>query len=603
METLFMINPRLRASKNVVIFGAGFYGKEMLQYFTDIGIKVNYWCDSNKKVRQRINNIEIISLETLVSLEELCVVIASTKAWKTINKKLLDLGVDQDNIISHVGLGNLFVLKDKPLSGQRLFIAGANVRGTQILLKLLRCGIYVQGFLDSDESLKGGKLLHKKIYTEDEIEDWESTALICSDNNTKKLFTKCKYWYVDDTYQGFLGDKLSVDGGDIYIWQLHDLERLCEGRKIAVYGTGTYAQNCCRILNLLDYEIDVFVESDEREEKVSGRRVLSVYDLMYEQDSYYLYVCVTSEQYEAVVNELGQLGYQEGFDFRPAWGRGWSQVFDPHLGYLPVTIESGKNYNGFVTFSAKNRGKKCKILILGGSTSDPYCIPVKSWCELLRDVCIHNGFNVEVITGGVMGYASAQELIKLIRDGLSIKPDIVISYSGTNDIFERGDYPFLNTYQLGLCTEFDRADEGLMSSRGLKKEGTSAYQNWKINVCMMHAILKEFGIPFIAVYQPNLWNKKGVLDAEEKVYKVLHKSLLVDRAGYEKAVENAIAGRELIAIDEQENTWIKNLTALFDNVSGVYVDVAHCSLKGNAMIAEEVFYLIKDFMKGFYVNV
>ena len=242
METLFSINTRLKDAENVVIFGAGFYGQEMLQYLTKIGVKVHYWCDSNKIIGQKINGIEVIAPKMLTSMKNLCVVIASTKAWQAIYKKLIDLGIDQEDIVSHVGLGNLCVLREELLRDKKIFIAGVGVQGTLTFLQLLRRGVYVQGFLDNDENVKGGKLLHKKIYSEDEIEDWERAALICTEDNI--MFSQCNCKYVDNSYHGFLGEKLGVAGGEIYIWQLHDLERLSGDRKIIIYGTGIYAQSC-----------------------------------------------------------------------------------------------------------------------------------------------------------------------------------------------------------------------------------------------------------------------------------------------------------------------------------------------------------------------
>jgi lysophospholipase L1-like esterase len=57
-----------------------------------------------------------------------------------------------------------------------------------------------------------------------------------------------------------------------------------------------------------------------------------------------------------------------------------------------------------------------------------------------------------VVNGGTGGYTSNQELLKLIRDGLELRPDIVISYSGVNDRGFYGElpYPMVHTYQRQL---------------------------------------------------------------------------------------------------------------------------------------------------------
>ena len=96
-----------------------------------------------------------------------------------------------------------------------------------------------------------------------------------------------------------------------------------------------------------------------------------------------------------------------------------------------------------------------------------------------------------------MGYASAQELGELVKDGINLNVDLVISYSGANDIFDRGEYPFLNSFQLDVCASFDNREKGLKSSRGLKRKKVDLYDEWIQNERMMHGILNEFQTLFL----------------------------------------------------------------------------------------------------------
>jgi hypothetical protein len=69
--------------------------------------------------------------------------------------------------------------------------------------------------------------------------------------------------------------------------------------------------------------------------------------------------------------------------------------------------------------------------------------------EELSKLLTADGYSGTIVNGGTGGYSSNQELIKLIRDGLEFKPDIVISYSGINDMGKYNElpYPMVHPYQ------------------------------------------------------------------------------------------------------------------------------------------------------------
>lgn len=72
----------------------------------------------------------------------------------------------------------------------------------------------------------------------------------------------------------------------------------------------------------------------------------------------------------------------------------------------------------------------------------------KNICTLQNksdDLLNRKGCSNVVICGGVAGYRSSEELFKLIRDGFDFKPDIVLNYSGFNDLYLQ-EYPYINFY-------------------------------------------------------------------------------------------------------------------------------------------------------------
>ena len=132
---------------------------------------------------------------------------------------------------------------------------------------------------------------------------------------------------------------------------------------------------------------------------------------------------------------------------------------DPHLGYGRGKAERKirkleVNYSwteGFAVYSKKVPAELDHpiVLTLGGSTTD--AVRSKN-TQLAGGVCRsywQKGISATVVNGGTGGYSTNQELLKLVRDGLEFKPDIVISYSGVNDRGKYSElpYPMVHPYQ------------------------------------------------------------------------------------------------------------------------------------------------------------
>ncbi|MCM1154144.1 MAG: hypothetical protein NC489_15150 [Ruminococcus flavefaciens] len=595
MNKIFALNQTLRESQNVVLYGAGYLGKRTYDFLIQNKIRIKYFCDSMKYGSKTIEGVEIIAPESLLKFSDLCVVITVAKAWIEIYDKLLKLGIPKENIISHIGLNNLCIINIELLQGKKIFVSGTGNESLWVLYQFLVHGMCIEGFLDEESA--GGKLLNRNIYSKKTIKDWENTVVVVQPLEIQETFPNETIIGIDNSFKGSLGKDIYVGYEKISIMLLHELKRFKGDRKLVIYGTGEYALKCYKILQMLGYEIAFFVSLTEIKTQIERKQVVSIYDLIYQPEEYYIYVCVKPVDYEKVTYELKSLGYRELYDYAPAWERGLDRIYDPHLGYICITVESGKDYNGFYTVPANSDTKEYRILILGGSTSDPWCTPVKLWCQFLWEICQEHGYNVEIIIGGTMGYASAQELEKLVRDGINLNVDLVISYSGANDIFDRGEYPFLNLFQLDTCTIFDNKEKGLKSSRGLKRRNVDPYYEWIQNERMMHGILNEFQIPFLAVYQPVLWSKGGKKYIDEITKEKMHRSTIVDIEGYEMAIKNANSARAKIKYDAENIEWIYDFTTIFDNEPEVYVDVVHCTEKGNRIIAEKMFGLLEKYLQ------
>jgi lysophospholipase L1-like esterase len=106
---------------------------------------------------------------------------------------------------------------------------------------------------------------------------------------------------------------------------------------------------------------------------------------------------------------------------------------------------------GFVRYGLHTYDKR--IVVLGGSTTDPFLYG-HSWPEELAKLLQAEHLEVSVFNGGIGGYSSSQELLKLIRDVFELKPLLVIAYDGLNDLdnWSPTPWPMVHRYQRGVFT-------------------------------------------------------------------------------------------------------------------------------------------------------
>jgi lysophospholipase L1-like esterase len=246
------------------------------------------------------------------------------------------------------------------------------------------------------------------------------------------------------------------------------------------------------------------------------------------------------------------------------------------------------------------------ILTLGGSTTDPVQYG-HSWPEELATLLSQRHVRATVINGAVGGYSSNQELIKLIRDGLEFHPDIIISYGGVNDRGKWGEFPnpMVHTYQRRLLELllmhnysplFPNAmrviEKYLFRQEQKQRHAIEGYtlgldtsktpgQWYERNLALMHAVSEAEGAKFFGVIQPNAF--VGDYDLSE-----FDRSVLKGK-GYQKQIQQLYS--EISTLPQRVN-YIRDFTAIFDGIGGVYTDGVHTTTKGEKIIAEHMFALI-----------
>lgn len=369
------------------------------------------------------------------------------------------------------------------------------------------------------------------------------------------------------------------------------LHRLC------ICSEGILEQRIIDTLKNMGIPVDCRLADDEKE---YGIRVIhSVEELDGGAEKYFVFVALYTGHKE-IVEKLMEAGFRYTLDFIATNIALYVEdltMVDPLLTY---TRREDK-YPGIVQFGNCNGVNDFVIFILGNSTSEHLIGGIKSWCyylwkQLSEDVTK----NYIVYDGGISGYISGQEFLKLARDGLSLKPDIVISLSGVCDVADFGSSvsgsSFLNTYQYRMwknIVETDGAVPDALYMRNLYdisigvEHSKSDFEEWIENERKMYALCKEFGIKFYGCLQPMLFAEGSIIDRDLL-------EILEDAGIYDSTL--GIAQRKFIdgvQKNIKEYSFIYDLSQLLKDVAGCYFDSLHYTEYGNGIITDSIVKMIK----------
>lgn len=379
---------------------------------------------------------------------------------------------------------------------------------------------------------------------------------------------------------------------DYSLWELIEDSKQY---KMILYADTKYRKQVEKLLKLVDVEL-AYQISDEEEEDCC-----QIYDLLYENMNEIM-VIVAKEDFSGAQKVLMEVGLQKGVNFKNI--ERYSQetnllpyYYDPVMGYNLGTKE--KETAGFCIYGDMKK-EVLRILTLGGSTTDAGMYPFKSWSEYLHQILEEKGISNVVMCGGVAGYASSEELLKLIRDGFSLKPDVVLNYNGLNDMQIEDAYPYINFYMRQTCEylihkndakglNFDNYGFGI--SCGINNFECGDLKDkcrfWLENQKMIHGVCQARNVRHISFFQPSLFNGIKPLSERERSYQLNLVYVGVKREHKSDYENKAKKFMELVQQEIQEYEWIYDLSGIFGE-EDIYIDFAHVNENGNKIIAEHI---------------
>lgn len=264
---------------------------------------------------------------------------------------------------------------------------------------------------------------------------------------------------------------------------------------------------------------------------------------------------------------------------------------DASLGYITRFPQS--DMAGIVTLRREtNPGKQTlKVAILGNSTSLLSGFGY-TWSELLVEVASRRGHNIELWNAAVGAYIVAQELVRLERDLIPYRPNVIISCSGVKnmDTASVEGYPFLQDLQQELFELLaSQLHKEVSYGRPLPPTQT-CMTHWADCQRMMHAVCAEFGIRFYGILQPMRSCCEHLNEVDlETIASHLRYSREELLATVLDSRRNMVAeARKALASCE----WFHDASRLLEGRTDGFNDDYHMNEKGAAILAEYVYDII-----------
>ena len=220
--------------------------------------------------------------------------------------------------------------------------------------------------------------------------------------------------------------------------------------------------------------------------------------------------------------------------------RGLASIDYTALGGLPSWARYGSDGDGAT-----------RIMVLGGSTSSEVYYP-EGWVSRLYRIICAAGKKAVIYNGAVEGDRVFNEMARLVRDIHRLKPDIVISLSGYNDLS-------------ALDNKFEKVRQ------------ESSFEYWRRIESYMKLIAESEGASYYTILQP--------VNQDPQVQGLYEAMMFFGQVHRRARVFNE--GR-------REDDFYHDLFSLFLHQTDKHIDQAHYSDRGNQRLAEEIYHIIED---------
>lgn len=545
--------------------------KDSITEFTKLAVRQidirGFIVQEEKYVGEQYLNRPIVGIGAVQEREDIIVIVSG----KCDRKKIPE--VIQRKAFLYTDL----IQVDQKLREQKVYIYGAGEGGKDIYGELRKNNIRIEAFCVSDRN-DGGTIDGKKIYQISEISRHKNNAFVIS--------------VLREQYREEIIDRLEEYDTDIYIRDfINDDIILCtslfqsvykawrEKKKIYVYTRkkGWSFRLVEETLKLYGIQISGCVCKDAAQES----EIQDVYELAYEEAGE-IYVLVNDlditerrKQIEVyhILEDIGlsmcAFNYAGFFPVTTGeWDRNGVNLPDPLLGWS--MFRGDESLPGVNVIGTENK-EDIKILILGGSTSTDGIYRVTSWVRLLYQKLARKGVAVTIYDCAGLDEDVLQELLRLIRDGVHLKPHYVISMSGVNNRIHRISEVENKANLKHLIAWMKELSPGQSYVCGIPMR-EEAFAYWRRIQKVIKAVTEVYGSRYLGFLQP-------IKEAKQEM-SIFEKSVHYTADGYNEI--------ETFKTGARHDDFYVNLLNLFDDKDEMFIDICHYSEEANDIIAKIV---------------
>lgn len=497
----------------------------------------------------------------------------------------------------------------------------------RLALNLMYIGISVEGFISYEKQLEGIKLINLPVSSvslfRDQLEDKKDTAKSSMESYRKKEgcledtswinIVIPAYEYEKEKGVERRINKESIDANCIFTsgwggrWcncpfspiAVYKMIADSQKRKLIIYATEHLAWELLELLNKIGVSIG-YVVCDDQMTSRENIEIKNTYDIM---DENYEEIKVLIADDKDAYRKLNEMGLKEGVEYADYIHmynfKNIDMGYDPLLGYNFSIYNEAENLSGFVCYGDKNAENR--IVILGGSAADATFDPYYSWPKQLWELMGRE--DTVVFCGGCIGYNSSQDILKLVRDALILRPNSIIHYTGYNDAIFPDDneeyirWPYYNYYLIDLARELAGYKKKSNWSLGISGgyylgvyRGTERWDSTRKNVDIAKAVCEAKGIKYYCVLQPNLFSSESKVLSDKELF--FHSTDMWRRSDLWKKYYDGF-----LEDQKKQNgiSYVHDFTRFFSGgISDVWIDECHLNKDGNRVIAESMWAMIQE---------
>lgn len=275
------------------------------------------------------------------------------------------------------------------------------------------------------------------------------------------------------------------------------------------------------------------------------------------------------------------------------------KYFDPYLSAVGPLTKRYRHSGGYNIWPKEpfDGPADLTLMTMGNSTS---LLPGSPWSIELGEMLTSPDRLVELWHGAGKGATSSQELMRVLRDGPAIEPDIIISLSGICDIgylLNEPEQPFNHKYARKVL-EF-ALEAGLVTRELMygPPDTLSPAQVWCRNQRFARVLAEEMEITLITLLQPvQGYGNYPQTDAEKEFYGSKARAVLkgADKTYGECVQDFYTEVKSIMAARPDAYAHVVDFTGVFDNCPGAYRDHRHQSPLGVTHLAKSILPLVEQ---------